>query len=230
MGLNKTKGNMYDWITHTWNTVKGGCPHGCEYCYMKRWGNQPALHFDEKELKTDLGKNNTIFVGSSCDLFAEDVKFEWVFETIEHCIKFIHNRYLFQTKNPKVLWSHAFQLPKNSIIGTTIETNRIYPQMGNTPSPISRMEHIIRFGGMFPKMVTIEPIIDFDLGILQGMVRDINPEWVNIGANTNSKIRLPEPPAGKIIELISELENFTEVKIKSNLKRLTCEGKDEILS
>ena len=61
MPLNKSTGNMYEFITHTWNTIKGECPHGCSYCYMKRWGKQPPVHFDEKELKTDLGKNNFIF-------------------------------------------------------------------------------------------------------------------------------------------------------------------------
>ena len=54
MPLNKSTGNMYDFITHTWNTIKGECPHGCSYCYMKRWGKQPSLHFDEKELMRDL--------------------------------------------------------------------------------------------------------------------------------------------------------------------------------
>ena len=54
MPLNKSTGNMYDFITHTWNTIKGECPHECSYCYMSRWGKQPPLHFDEKELKTDL--------------------------------------------------------------------------------------------------------------------------------------------------------------------------------
>lgn len=36
MGLNKAKGNMYEFITHTWNPIKGKCPH---------------VRFDEKELK-----------------------------------------------------------------------------------------------------------------------------------------------------------------------------------
>ena len=58
MSLNKSTGNMYEFITHTWNTIKGECPHGCSYCYMKRWGKQQPVHFDEKELKTDLGIGN----------------------------------------------------------------------------------------------------------------------------------------------------------------------------
>ena len=72
MGLNKQKGNMYDFVTHTWNVFKGKCEFDCSYCYMKRFP-QKELRFDESELKTDLGSGNTIFVGSSCDMFAPSV-------------------------------------------------------------------------------------------------------------------------------------------------------------
>ena len=37
MPLNKAKGNMYPFVDYTWNVIKGECPHGCAYCYMKRW-------------------------------------------------------------------------------------------------------------------------------------------------------------------------------------------------
>lgn len=46
--LNKSKGNMYPWVTYTWNPIKGKCPHECRYCYMKGYP-QPELHLDEKE-------------------------------------------------------------------------------------------------------------------------------------------------------------------------------------
>ena len=83
MALNKVSGNMYDFVTHTWNPIKGICPHACSYCYMKdinkRYKKQPKpLHLDEKELKTNLGSGNTIFVGSSCDMWAESVPVEWI--------------------------------------------------------------------------------------------------------------------------------------------------------
>ena len=90
MPLNKSTGNMYDFITHTWNTIKGECPHGCSYCYMKRWGKQPPLHFDEKELKTKLGIGNFIFIGSSCDMFAESIPENWVNQTITKNEKKVH--------------------------------------------------------------------------------------------------------------------------------------------
>ena len=107
MPLNKSTGNMYNFITHTWNTIKGECPHGCSYCYMKRWGKQPSLHFDEKELKTDLGKNNFIFVGSSCDMFAKHIPYEWKIDTLNHCLEFPKNKYFLQTKNPGKLLSFS---------------------------------------------------------------------------------------------------------------------------
>jgi DNA repair photolyase len=35
MPLNPSKGNMYPFVTHTWNPIRGKCPHDCSYCYMK---------------------------------------------------------------------------------------------------------------------------------------------------------------------------------------------------
>ena len=35
MNLNQSKGNMYEFITHTWNPIKDRCYHDCAYCYMK---------------------------------------------------------------------------------------------------------------------------------------------------------------------------------------------------
>jgi len=40
-------------------------------CYMKKW-KQHSLHFDSKELLTDLGSYNFIFVGSGTDMTASD--------------------------------------------------------------------------------------------------------------------------------------------------------------
>lgn len=127
--LNPVKGNMYSFVTHTWNAVKGRCPHACSYCYMKRWGEQKPVRFDESELKTDLGESNFIFVGSSCDMWADAIPRPWIDRTIEHCTKF-NNRYLFQTKNPGRIDSYIEWLPKESVIGTTIETNREWLEGG----------------------------------------------------------------------------------------------------
>lgn len=217
MGLNISKGNMYPFVTHTWNTVKGKCPHNCSYCYMKQF-KQSELHFDKKELRTDLGKGNFIFVGSSCDMFAWDIPIEWIEKTLAHC-KGTHNEFLFQSKNPHRFISFYGQYP-NATFGTTIESNRNYLSYP-APSIEDRYTGIHRVGKDDGEkaMVTIEPIMDFDLKPMIEMFEDIEPEWVNIGADSKGH-NLPEPPAEKIRELIQELEKFTTVKIKKNLNRL----------
>lgn len=219
--LNKSNGNMYDWVTHTWNTVKGECPHGCSYCYMHRWGKQNLVRFDEKELKTDLGKGNFIFVGSSCDMFAEDIPKQWIEDTLIHCAEF-DNKYLFQTKNPQRFLDYIGYtiISDRSILCTTIETNRWIPVvMQNCEKPFSRACAMMEIAEVIKTYVTIEPIMDFDLIPLAQMIKMCNPYQVNIGADSGHN-HLPEPPKGKILELISELEKFTVVKQKKNLERL----------
>jgi hypothetical protein len=211
--LNKSKGNMYEWVTHTYNTIKGTCPHDCSYCYMKRWGKLNPVRFDEKELKTDLGTGNFIFVGSSCDMFANDIQKKWIDNTLKYCFNF-NNKYLFQTKNPERIHFFDFDY-KNSIFCTTIETNRWYPEiMNNCPTPQNRAYYM-----PIGNYVTIEPIMDFDLKHFIDLIKMCSPKQVNIGADSGNN-KLPEPPKEKIIELIKELEKFTIVKQKSNLKRL----------
>jgi len=221
MGLNKVKGNMYSFVTHTWNTVKGECPHGCAYCYMKRWGKQNPIRFDQSELGTNLGEENFIFVGSSCDLFARDIPEEWIEDTLNHC-RYHDNKYLFQTKNPEYLHRAANWLPEKVIVGTTIETNRDYREMGCAPRTWERSMHIGNMAvSLIDTMVTIEPIMDFDHRELVKLITDCAPRWVNIGANTNHQVRLPEPDSKKIELLIADLKLCgIRVKLKNNLRRI----------
>ena len=215
MSLNFSKGNMYEFVTHTWNTVKGECYHDCSYCYMKRWGHLKDVRFDEKELKTNLGSGTFIFVGSSNDMFSNGIPDEWISKTLEHCKKF-DNQYLFQTKNPARLLD--FELPQNSVVCTTIETNRIYEDiMKNSPSPKERMEGMSSID--LPKYVTIEPILDFDTDLLLELIRNCHPIQVNIGADSGNH-KLPEPDKQKLNDLIEGLKQFTSIEKKRNLKRL----------
>ena len=89
--MNESKGNMYGFVTHTWNPIKGKCSHDCSYCYMKVYKQSP-LHLVEKELTDDLGSGNFVFVGSSTDMFAEDVPADWIIKVIDACRKFPKNK------------------------------------------------------------------------------------------------------------------------------------------
>ncbi len=212
--LNKQKGNMYPFVSHTWNAVKGECPHRCSYCYCKRWGKQSPLHFDEKEMKVSLGDGNFIFVGSSTDMWAEEVLNHWIERTLEHCHRY-SNRYLFQSKNPARF--NAFLFPENTTLGTTIETNRHFPLVSKAPYPFERMKAMVKI--TLPRMISIEPIMDFDFDVFVEWMHAIKPEFVSIGADSKGH-KLPEPEPSKILDLIAELQGFTAVKIKDNLKRL----------
>ena len=75
------------------------------------------------------------------------------------------------------------------------------------------------YATQFRTMVSIEPVLDFDLFDFVEFIQRISPDYVSIGADSKNK-GLPEPSAEKIERLIIELEKFTEVRIKSNLARL----------
>ena len=229
--LKKAQGNMYEFLNdhpqkgsdrgYTWNPISGRCEHNCKYCYMKMFplGN---LNLNRKKLKTDLGKNNFIFIGSSCDMFANDVPKEWIFEVLAHCVKSHNNKYLFQSKNPNKMFLLRQYIPEYSVIGTTLETNRSYPEMGKAPSITERVAsmHQIKNCWRFKEiMLTIEPIMDFDLEEFVRLIKTCKPTWVNIGADSKNH-NLPEPSKEKIQALIEELKKFTEIKFKSNLDRI----------
>lgn len=225
MPLNKSKGNMYDFVTHTWNTIKGECPHMCNYCYMdairKRFKKEcKPPYLDEGELKTNLGKDNFIFVGSSNDLFAESIQEEWIIKTLDHCDKF-DNSYLFQSKNPsRILKFITHPVFKKSVVCTTIESNIHYPEiMQHSPKPSFRNLAICELQRHVEIYITIEPIMDFDIKTMVIWMKMCKPKQINIGANSGHK-KLPEPSKDKVLSLIAELETFTKVKQKKNLQRL----------
>lgn len=221
MGLNKQKGNMYGFIDFTWNIIKGKCYHECKYCYMKRFGEQPPIRFDKSELKTNLGDKKHIFVGSSCDMFADNIPDSWINKIFEHCNKYPRNKYFFQSKNPARF--NFLDFPKRSSICTTIETNRYLPKiMHYAPDPNIRMWGMVgcKFNNeKLKRYVTIEPIMEFDLFDLVYMIKKINPIQVNIGADSGNN-NLPEPSRKDVMQLIAELDMFTKVHLKDNLNRL----------
>jgi len=69
------------------------------------------------------------------------------------------------------------------------------------------------------KYLTIEPIMDFDLDKLVRIIKTAKPKQVNIGADTGNN-GLPEPSKEKVLQLIEEIEKFTTIHNKNNLKRL----------
>jgi len=100
--------------------------------------------------------------------------------------------------------------PKNVVLGATIESNRDYA-VSQAPPAIERYEAMKKLP-FKNKIVSIEPIMDFDLETFVQWIRDINPVTVHIGYD-NYHNNLAEPSLAKTKELLQELSAFTNVKL-----------------
>lgn len=221
--------NMYAFIDVTRNFLGGMCQHKCKYCYVnpmkekfpnikERYSGEIRLL--EKELNKGEGTGNTVFVQDMGDLFADNVPGEFILKILEHLKKYPDNTYLFQTKNPKRYLEFEDDFPSNVVLGVTIETDKEneIKKISKAPPIKDRQDYMqrIKFAKTF---VTIEPIISFNLEEFIRIIRDINPDFVNIGADSKNS-GLNEPSWDEIESLIKELKKFTEVKVKTNLLRL----------
>jgi len=223
------KGNMYDFAV-AWNALHGECSHKCVYCSTKTlkrfpvmqkcYSGEPRLnHVAMKEnLYKGKYKDKLIFVCGQNDLFTTKVHEDIIVEILNYCNNFPKAKFLFQTKNTEMLKYYSYLLPKNSIICTTIETNRDY-KLSVAPSINDRLNWFNQIE-RYEKHITIEPICDFDLDIFSNMLISAKPVQINIGADSK-KHNLPEPSKKKILQLIYILEKANiKVHKKSNLKRL----------
>jgi hypothetical protein len=69
-------------------------------------------------------------------------------------------------------------------------------------------------------MVTIEPIMDFDLEAMKSALDRMRPHVVTIGADSKGH-NLPEPSAEKVLQLIDWIQNQgIKIVSKQNLDRL----------
>ena len=230
MGLNKSRGNMYTFVTHTHSHLGGECPHKCQYCYVgtSRFG-RPArytgeLRLIEKEFEVNCGEGKSIFIEHCNDMFAKDVPDEFITRILAHCSTWPNNKYIFQTKNPTRIVSSTKNLwpfiPPKVLIGTTIESNRRHPAMGEAPSPDCRIKAITDIATLVDTFITIEPILKMDVEIMVDWIENSGVTFVNIGADSK-KNDLPEPSADDIRELIEGLnEAHIEIREKHNLGRL----------
>lgn len=232
MPLNKSKGNMYEWTTHTHAHLGGECPHRCTYCFVNnpRFGRpekyQGELRLIEKEFAVNYGSGRTIFVENCNDLFAYDVPEGFVDRVLDHCRRYPLNTYVFQTKNPGWMLTRQKSIPAGSMLGCTIETNRDMSSISKAPSAMDRaraMRALHQFG--WKTFITLEPILDFDAAALYILVSEACPSFVNIGADSKGHA-LAEPTIDKVMQLVGMLkEKGIEIREKHNLARLREAGK-----
>lgn len=215
---------MFGFATHTHTHLGGECPHRCSYCYVGNgpYGRLPKyqgpVRIVAKELRANFGEGKTIFAEHCNDLFAAPVPDEWIRQVLAHCCQFPKNRYLFHTKNPDRYRDYLSVLPPNRILGMTAETNRPTPEISLAPPPMDRLAAFSTIAG--PKLVTVEPILQFDLEPFVTGILQANPDYAIVGADSKGS-GLAEPSKAEVLALLAAL---TAAKVvvhqKWNLRRL----------
>lgn len=195
---------MYPLSVKQWNPWVG-CKHKCIYCessfqaQLKRWAKtkcklcyeyEPHSHSERLSQKLPrTGYMQFIFTVANGDIAFCPTEY---LKRILDRIKSESNRwFLIQSKNPATF--NRVKFPRNVILGTTIETNRdkLYEGISNAPSPSDRFEDFLRVKHK-TKMLTMEPVIDFDIDIIVSWVKLLNPCMVWLGYDSK-KNYLPEP-------------------------------------
>lgn len=219
------KSRMFEGL-RTWNPW-----FGCNYhCYRDGcWPKKILAHRLGRGLKCDrcynftphyhqnrlahIPKDPRIFVVAHGDFFAPWVPHWVIEEVLEVCRETPKEMWFFETKNPVRYLNFLKLFPENTMLSTTIETNRNFTTdvRGHTPLPIDRFRAIIKVG--LPVHISIEPILDFDLKELLRWMKVIAPVKVSVGYDSLNNM-LPGPGYGKTVRLIEELEKFTEVERK----------------
>jgi hypothetical protein len=228
--------NMYAGAK-TWNPFVG-CLHGCIYCrpsfqaQLRRWAKRncelcyrytPHAHLERlgripsSEIVFVCGNGDIAFAGfETLKLIAGRLR--------EHSRRCPGRTYFFQSKD----WDRAGRIAplieniKGAIVLETLETNRDggYSAISSAPPPTARHRSFLTLS--FPrKAVTVEPLLDFDVGEFFEMIASVEPEFVWIGYNSKpTAVQLPEPSPKKVTELISLLKSSRiEVRAK-NLRGL----------
>lgn len=273
MPMNPQKGNMFPFVNFTWNGIGGDCDHECNYCSTIGQKRNPVINdkysgkprLIDSEVETNFGNDNVIFVQNMSDLFADNVPQLVIAQVLEHCRDYPNNIFLYLTKNVKRYFEFiesGLFLPRHentgTILGVTIETDQ---KIENTkaPQPEERWKEFCNLKAypQFDRVFVIEPIMDFDIGILPGMILATNPTFVVIGANSNLKCRkcgyrfrsnakppilcpkckhtritnsdgIKEPTSWKITRLINYLlDHKIKVIKKQNLDRIWTPGEDK---
>jgi len=225
------KTRMYS-NTKTWNPFKG-CKYDCVYCKVSFQALNKRLdceqcksyipHYHVERLYPEKIPNaEIVFVCGNGDITFCDSSYVY---NILDCIKEKNKThpnitYYLQSKNPACFTKYLNLLPQNVILVTTLETDEDedYRKISKAPLPSKRYEDFLKLN--YPrKVVTIEPIMEFNHYIFLEWIKKIKPEYVWIGYNSRPKLcKLPEPSRNKVEEFITALErNDIQVRRKERL-------------
>lgn len=185
---------------------------------------------NEGEFRVKFSRGDLVFVSDMGDLFGTFIPSNWIHRVLERIARFPKTYFLFLTKNPARYYEFLGQIPSNAILGATIETNIDQIVLTDTVSeapPPSKRYTAMRDLDWDKKIISIEPVLDFELETFSQWIEDIVPFLVYIGYdNYNNKLK--EPPLIKTLSLIDRIAENTLV-IKKTIRRAWFETHQEKL-
>ena len=222
--------------TKTWNPAVG-CKFACKYCEPTfqaavAWSTQQrrvncdgCLKYYPHEHPERLSKfpsEDIIFAFGNGDIsfYSQEFVEKAIDSLIVHLQRSRKSKTVyFQSKDPKCLAKYFDRLIpiKDSVVMlTTLETNRDegYSDISKAPLPSDRYRDFLNLDWK-RKIVTIEPVMDFDLDEFVNWIQQISPEAVYLGFNSKPEaVKLPEPSPEKFWQLQNALSSFVEVRLK----------------
>jgi protein gp37 len=223
---------MFKSIDKTWNLTVG-CVHDCLYCWARRQAKRqkhrckncykfvPHVH-----LNRPVPHGRRIFVCSMGDAWCSGFSDKIISQILKLLELYPERTFLNCTKNPSRYQGFIDIIPKNCLLGTSIETNRdnIIRNLSKAPLPSKRFEAMAMLD--YPhKFLSVEPIMDFDLPILLGWIKDIKPELCEIGYNNYPTFKLTEPPLSKTQELITAIRSLGCTVLEKTIRKAWSETK-----
>ena len=205
--------------TRSWNPFVG-CNYDCTYCApsfkkLLAWLGRmhkcvPCQNYaphEHAERLTRIPSDKAIFVCEDGDIAFANPKFiAKVFTAMRNDKR--ERMWFVQSKNPACLNQYLKQLPENTYLATTFETNRddLTKKISKAPPVSKRYKDFLELDWS-KKIVNVEPVMDFDLAPFSEMILSVKPCAVFIGYNSKPKaVPLPEPSKEKTLQLVSTLE------------------------
>jgi hypothetical protein len=218
--------------TKSWNPFVG-CRFECVYCKpsfqnLIAWiGRMRKCEqcknyspHEHPERLTRIPKDRAIFVCEDSDISFANPRYMKSILQVMRTDNIEDRIWFLQSKNPKCLEVYIEFLPENAYLLTTLETNRDegYASISKAPPPSERYRDFLGLKWN-RKMVTVEPIMDFDLDTFTGWLLNIKPKAVFIGYNSHPKnVPLPEPEKQKTWKLIHSLEERNIQVLKKEMR------------
>jgi len=222
--------HMYNEARKTLNPFVG-CDFNCLYCYpsfrrqAKRRKHDCALcyNYTPHDHIARLGKappktkeGEFIFLCDMGDISFADIVSRR--KLAQWTARYSDRTFLLQSKNPYCFGHPRF--PYNVILGTTIETNRdeLCTQISKAPPPSIRYKAMLNLNHN-RRMVTVEPILDFDLEEFAKIIIDIKPWRVYIGYDSHPRQNQLQEPSLERAEKLYSLLHKAGLDVRWKLKR-----------